>query len=741
MIFQRFHTIHLRLNRFFALRAEGARFSWRAALFGAVVVFWGAVTSGHAEDLSARRARLRGELTQVLADQEQWLGDNENAVAWNRWLKTEELQQQLDSTAQPNVSQLYQVLRQYSSQVEGLDHVRFTRVREALERWVNVLPEPRAVELAALARVDTRDTAFIGPAQLSASRLALEGAFARLQGFLVRGGANGQAWLSYLQCEDLARELRDSNATDLERLTTVLAAYESGHAGLERPEFRDVQHALIVHCQNLRAAQLEDQSAAFRTNLELLAEHLEQAANQPETSTPKEIGARLAWFDQHGFASPVVRAVKRHYLQPNLYLQINGDLIFRNFEQTIDEPVVQSMSLNGANVRAQGRLTGRVTFQLEPNAEQAAVNMLLHGIVQSSVVGQAGPVGFAGTGTTRVDANKHMFLNADGVRSELAAADAQTSLAMHSLWSRFQLRPLDRVARRVGWNRIDETQGSNESQVSQRVEREITQRFEQEARDMIGELNDAFFNMLQVPLRKYGVFPRELHMSTTDQDIRIRATLAAAEQLAAHSSPPEFGGKSVMTMAMHESLINNSAAIALAGRAIQSEELANLLEQLIGQAPEGFDSIDGIPWSMTMDDDAPLEVRLHDGTLAIIIRFKTLVVGGETFDGPFAVTAIYRGAIEGNAVELCRQGDLDFILPAQSIPTPDQADLLERIRERFAMILTEQMQFSPSQLPFEMPPGVELAPTAFEIANGWLLFAVDTIGSADVLARGTSGAR
>lgn len=154
-----------------------------------------------------------------------------------------------------------------------------------------------------------------------------------------------------------------------------------------------------------------------------------------------------------------------------------------------------------------------------------------------------------------------------------------------------------------------------------------------------------------------------------------------------------------------------------------------MIEQIAGSVPEEFVSHNGDTWTLELYKSVPVEVHFDDGGLSIMIRCSGIRAGDQEYNVPFQVSAAYAGSIRGDEVVFTRQGGVTMRSPGVSVLgslTEEQAQSQAAIQARFEMLLAEDMDFSTSQLPFELPPGVELEPTEFRRVDGWMIIALDT---------------
>lgn len=585
---------------------------------------------------------------------------------------------------------------------------------------------PSPAELAQFVRGAIDTAPYDAQARFRTDQAALKAAFAELEAYLARSRQHGRAWHDYLRNDELAAALAEAEVGDLAQLEAILRRYQSGHAGLELAPFHNVHDALVEYCCGLRVVRLLDPSAEYTDRLTRLADLIE--SNRRRGRSLDEIASSIAWLDEHRMAPEVVAALREEYVQPNLFAQISGLAICGQLDRQLDERMSIRNMINGARVTGTGHLRGQVRFELEPNADVAAIRMKVRGTIDTVTTARSGPVGLEGWGRTLLTGDKLLLADGTTVRSQPAVVSAQTALHPTGVWSTFRGPVLDRVARRVGWQRNLDSLPSSERTVSRRAERDLQQRIDAEATELVTKINQTFIDELRVPLSKQGIFPANLRLSSTRDHVRLGATVVDHGQLAALSAAPPLNGQALVSVTMHESLFNNMADTTLSGRTLQSTELAGVLAKMLGEAPFGFDNVDGVPWELTVAEGTPLEVRLADGGLTVTISCRKITAGPEVFDVPFAVSARYRASIEGPAVVLHREGDLGVAGPALGgigKLSDGVTDSQAIIAERFRMLFQEELRFTVDQLPFALPIEDKLVPTQLEMQEGWMLVSFD----------------
>src|SRR5215813_6044670 len=94
----------------------------------------------------------RQQLRDALAQQQDWLADQPVAPGWDKYLRTAELQDQLNKNSTPDRAVVKEILNRYEARQPGLRLPLFASTRNALVAWLNDLVQPRLAELPAILR-------------------------------------------------------------------------------------------------------------------------------------------------------------------------------------------------------------------------------------------------------------------------------------------------------------------------------------------------------------------------------------------------------------------------------------------------------------------------------------------------------------------------------------------------------------------------------------------------------------
>ena len=630
-----------------------------AATIGFVISLIGLQPTVASAETPAQRVRTA---LQRLND---WRAPADNKQAWGRFLKTDQLQQELDKGQQADAEVVTAVLAQFSSGVTGLDHAKFAAVREALQSWAAELNIPAHQRLRAAARASKVSFTPIGDAHIRARRSQLRRAMNRLDRFLARGGPDTQnGWKRYLRWNDLLAQVDPQQQPDAKTLQTIGGQYFKGADGLELAEFVAVRDAL----QNYHAAVANRTNEEFKeqveSRLDALADVLAEYA-EPEPSATHRVEEHVVWLQRSQQAGHLTRLLRREYSRPNFLLQASEQLISAGIDDEVDDTTPLSDRILGTRIRGTGRTVGQVQAYLAANNHGAALEIVLTGTTNSNTVGRNGPVTIYTTGVTEVTGRKRIVIGADGLQPEPATAYCRTSTNINgiSAGSRMGSRLIEKIA----WRRAGTQKGQAERIASGRAAGRVARRMDEQSRDFVRDANDSLLKKLRRPLEHRNAYPRSVRFHSTDDHLFLTATQASAMQLAAPNKPPAASKKNDLAVRLHESVVNNTAALALAGYTLSDERLVEIIEEADREVPEELQiSDDKDPWSITFAWQQPVTATFDDQTVRIAVRGRKFTRGeDQELKKVMEISARYQLEKAAGGARLVRQGDIEVDFPGR----------------------------------------------------------------------------
>ena len=621
----------------------------------------------------------------------QWLGESSKAVGWQRYLRTEELLHQLEKGDNADPNQVASILERYSQDVPGLNREQFVAVREALKTWQWVLSLPKPEELPSLIRNASEDFVPLEEDRLSQSRQTLATALTRLDRYLSRGiKSKADGWRKYLLWQELNAELDSQETPSQKLLARVQSRYRAHYTGLELPPFAEVRQALGDYGEAL-SYDSENFQEQFETVLEGLATAIESYTTDPTHKGAMEAAVRLGWLQRSGQVPELVRMVRHHFVQPNLYLDISEDLVRVGFEQEINQTDRIRDFDSGTSISGRSHTIGNITSRLVPNAEQAEVEVRLVGTMRSRTRGVNGPATILSSSTTSIDASKRRLATGEGVLSHRAKAQCDTDLNIDDIQG-------SSAVQSRAWPRARASVPRSEARSSRRAEREISQELDREIGGVVSDINKRYQESYLAPLLRRDEPPAASSVISTAQSIIVRAAQANDFQFAASTVPPQLSGHYDLVTRYHESYINNYVESVYGGTLLTDEQAGELAKQITGGLPEELQPNPDEPWTITLVRRRPITITFADNGYTVTIRGKKFTAGERSI-GSMHVSVSYQFQMTSEGVRRVRQGDIQiepagFATRRKKILTPEEVAekaVLKRNFERtFAPVIDPQ---------------------------------------------------
>ena len=656
-------------------------------------------------------------VTEALANLEDWLGTGANREAWDRYLHLTELHDQVAKGDEADCATVDGVIEQLDSGANGLDLPRFRKLREALRAWSDELRVVQAPSLsdAALAA----DASFVpAPKEEAVQRkAALESALAKLEKHLT--GDNGQRWREYLRLDSLHEQLQ-AETPDINTLATVERQFTADHAGLEMPIFADVGTALdrYISIVVARRDELKDQYVA---QLQGLAKELKQYADDPSEDVAVQIGAKLGWLQRVRQAGGLVRAVRRRFSRPNLYVQASAGLVAAGIEQPVDDTSPVRDHILGTDITGTGHTVGHVSVELVPSENSAVIDILLSGQTKTETVGHNGPATIYSDGSVAISGSKRVVLDNAGFKSYPARGRAVARTRTRGIGARH------RIVRRIASRRLAQQKAQAERIGSDHAGVRVRRRVEDQAGDQLSEAHSGYIDNIRNPLLRRREFPELLQFRTTKDALFVTGLHAGRMRLGAPSEPPTIDGDYDLVVRVHESMVNNMAAALLSGATLEEEEVQQKVIEWRGELPEQLESEpDRDPWAITFAASQPISVKFDDGGIEITMRGQRYTSGERDFRA-MNITARYKAEIKDNGALLVRQGDL-VVLPPNFVPgksrlSSQQISWQTTLERRFGKVFEPEIESEGLELPGSWKKAGRLDLKILQSEAGWLALA------------------
>ncbi len=564
-------------------------------------------------------------------------------------------------------------------------------------------------------------------AHLEEARKELLAAVGRLDRKLKASGAHGEGWRKYLDWSGMQEQLAREDGPDLNALDAVYAKYVSGEYGLDLVAFADVRRGLRRYLITARAIGNDQLQNQYQGLLDALVERLQSYQNEPDTESAVAIGQAVTRLEETGQAPGLVAALRGHFADANLFLQISADFVAAGMAAPVKRKGPFEDVILGTQITGTEQTTGEVTVELIPRNAFAEISMVFRGTIETDNVGRNGPARVTSTGVTKVAARKALRLDAKRIAEQ-----------GHPFW------PLPAKSNAVTTSTIKSVQAGGGGMVAQQARQQVyaskaqadrigadhskqrtNQRMDQQVREQIRQPAEDFDKKLRKPLMDRDLFPQQLDFHSTESAVHMTALHGGLPGLGTVGPPPPLNGNHDMAARLHESLVNNFASAAYSGVIVVEERLRADLTELLGSTPPWLEpDEDDPPWTITLAQRNPVSVTFADGGFSVTMRGRKYVRGGSSYPG-MNVTADYKIETSGDQPKAIRQGGLKIYPPGFKPGSGEKLDVRQQVlrtllEKRFDNIFAEEIIPEPMVLSGAWEKAGQLVLSGWESSNGWM---------------------
>lgn len=517
------------------------------------------------------------QVERALELQESWLSGQPSAAGWNRYLLTEELQAEIAKGNDANRHTVLKVLSRYEAPQPGLRLPQFVSTRRALADWASELSQPPLSELPALARQARDQFKPVTKAEVLSRQVAVDGALRRLDRYLAQSGENGDGWRRFLHLAELRAELNKGVTANAQTLSTIAARFVDGSPGLELSPFAFAGESLRDYCDLLAAFQNSGSKERYEQAIDKLVADLQTAIEKPQDVDRVAMGATLGSIASSGQASELVAIVRQQFAQPNLHVEVSGNIVTAGIEDRIDEDTPINDIILGTQIAGRGRTTGMVTAALAPSEDRATIELTLRGSTASKTVGRNGPATIFSSATTSLLGSKRIFIDELGFSTQLAHAECHTNSHIDDICINGGA-----IIQRVATKRIYGSKSTGEAVSAQHAAERLETRMDARTGGLLTNVNRNYNGKFRNPLARRGAFPSVFRFATTPDWLTVLGLQARPNELAAPTPPPAIADGVQMSIRAHESLIENMTAATMAGHTARDEDFKRLMRNFHG---------------------------------------------------------------------------------------------------------------------------------------------------------------
>jgi hypothetical protein len=348
--------------------------------------------------------------------------------------------------------------------------------------------------------------------------------------------------------------------------------------------------------------------------------------------------------------------INTYYRNANVRLAVSGELLNRLLPQPQEVSENVNDRLLGGRVFGRSRVTTRLQLVLLPDRNRWRMGLVAQGNVRSRTETQRGPARFHNAGRSRYLARKILLVDPRGVHMQDAQATASTATDLTAMETDLDRVPLmNLLARAVAKQMYDRQEEEAEREAQGLLASRAESRLDEEVELKLSSASSKFRREIWDPLRSLGLCPEAVDMETTEERLIARYRLAGLSQVGAFTPRPQAPASSLLSIQVHESLLNNMiASLDLGGRRVKLRDLfaevAAKLHRTDYQVPE--DVREDV--TIELDADDPVRFEFQDDRIHLTLRIRRLADGTGRVWKDFEVRGMYLSDVDGVRVGLQR---------------------------------------------------------------------------------------
>jgi len=541
---------------------------------------------------------------------------------------------------------------------------------------------------------------------------------------LLSESESGLDWRDYLDWSALETQADAGQKLDVTVLLKLYRRFNANENGLEMYQFVTVRRALAAAIEVAVAATNDQAADTYTKRIQKLGGLVSNAAKEKTPKSLDGVGPLLARLVESRQASGLVARIRSAVDRPNLYMSVDESLLSSAVNRVVDRTSPVNEVVLGTPVRGTGHTSGTVLLDFLPSSQRAVTQLSFQATNLANTRSTKGPVTVCSEGVTELSAQKRIYIDDERVWADPTVASASTKTRMTGIGIRSRFGK--NFIRRVASKKVSQMKPKIEAISERRAQERVRREFEAETAEAIGQASQDYEHKFRRPLKARGWYPELLRMSTTNDELTVVGRKALRDQIAAFTDPPRADEDSILSVRVHETLINNASEITLAGRTITQEFVEEQLKERDGELPESLTSApDQPPWSITFAKRKPVEINSKDGSFKLTIRGSRYTSGDRSFPA-MDIWVAYKIEAAADEIRLVRDGDVQ-IYPPGFVPGGDkklsvsETSLRRILQKRFGKVFKAIVDIDPLELPDQLAAAGPLPMEQLEAhKDGWM---------------------
>lgn len=527
----------------------------------------------------------------------------------------------------------------------------FERVRSAVIR--------RAAVWAALGEVGIR------PGEWKAAGNRLRQSVSGLRSG-IQGAPQAEDWEKYLLLDDVLAAWDDEPERDDKRVRHLIERLSDR---LDNPDLTPAQRALLATGAFAAFRRDFGDWAAAIVDLEILCKAIEAHESRGGELYATRIAAdtRLLALASRPEVRRAAETIDRYYRGANLRLAVSAKLLQRMIPEQplVAEPVRDTIA--GASVAGRSLTETDVRVVLVPDPRNWRIGLRVTGGVSASTSSTSGPATFHSAARTEYVARKLVVLTPAGLYSFPAVAGAEADNMLRAIDTSFDGIPLiEGLVRSIVLGQHEKSRRQAMAEVESKVSYKARQRLDAELDERLHDVAGRVRRNVLNPLVGLDLRPQTVELATSSERLTTQVRLAAPRQLGAHTPRPLALSDSLLSVQMHQSVLNNFLEqLELAGRKMTLPELYAEVATKLGRDLKVPDDLSRTA-SIHFARNDPVALSIKDGRVRVTLSLREVKDGRHSFHN-FKVHAYYRPEADGLRARLVRDGIIE--IEGRALPT------------------------------------------------------------------------
>ncbi len=544
-----------------------------------------------------------------------------------------------------------------------------------------------------------------------------------------------KSWDAYLELEKNLKRLEGSFVDRYEAVNFLTYQLTRNQPGMDLP----VLQALRGQTRKLNYLWLFESPDKLRVGLEnelsVLAEMLRKSADDAPSA---EASARLSLLCQHLAFAQQLPELREELLslssKSNVRLYISDDVVGDYVRRPVSDDRDVNECILGTRVIGTAHTQGVVTSRLLPSSQSIRLQLQMQTQVTSRGIGYNGPVKAHTRSVGNVLTLKDVTISNQGIQS----SDAYSTASLDS-----QILGIDhplRIVRRIAEKKAAETKPRSQAIGKQRMESRTADSFDR-------QVEEQFFSKLKLngsaegklALARLGLPEPTPKLSSDAFYAYVLTKMRDVHQTSATNPPPQPAASHRVILQLHESAIDNSASLLLAGRIVSDVQLGELIRGLESRFPvsrpkeQGKDSTEE---SSLADGEAgafeivfspirPIIFEARDGLVRIGMSGTRFTSEGRDLKRPLEIIAEYAPVQTADGWQLERKGETKIQFPGRARLGLGEVALRGVLKRKIADKFPQRLLYRKLELPESLKAIGPLAIQGIEAHNGWITISLD----------------